>query len=568
VSGLDWLVLVGSQFLVVAYGVWKGRRANTLEGYMLSDRSMKWQTVLFSIMATQASAITFISTPGQAYVDGMRFVQFYLGLPIGMIVLSVTAVPIYHRLKVYTAYEYLEGRFDLKTRALAASLFLLQRGLSAGLTIFAPSLILSIILGWDLYITNIVMAALVIMYVATGGSKALEKTNVLQLGVAMAGMITAVIVILVKLPSSLSLYDATLVAGKLGKMNAIDFSFDWNNRYNFWSGLIGGMFLQLSYFGTDQSQVGRYLTGKSVAQSRLGLIFNGLLKIPMQFFILYVGIMVFVFFQFAAPPLFFNHVEADKIAASSRAAEWNALEARHAEAHAARRATVDALVAASERNDAAAVETAAVALREADGTFRAVRKDAVALMKENDPAAATTDTNYVFLTFVMRYLPAGLIGLVISAVFCAAMSSVASELNALSSTTVIDIYKRSVRPDESDGHYVKVSKLATVFWGLFALAFAMVAHRFAPSLIELVNIVGSLFYGTILGVFLVAFYLKHVRGTAVFAAAIVAECAVLLCAFGTGIAFLWYNVVGCGAVILTALVIQALTPDRELRTQN
>ncbi|MFA6957118.1 MAG: sodium:solute symporter [Thermoanaerobaculia bacterium] len=567
-SGLDWLVLVGSQFLVVAYGVWKGRRANTLEGYMLSDRSMKWQTVLFSIMATQASAITFISTPGQAYVDGMRFVQFYLGLPIGMIVLSVTAVPIYHRLKVYTAYEYLEGRFDLKTRALAASLFLLQRGLSAGLTIFAPSLILSIILGWDLYITNIVMAALVIMYVATGGSKALEKTNVLQLGVAMAGMITAVIVILVKLPSSLSLYDATLVAGKLGKMNAIDFSFDWNNRYNFWSGLIGGMFLQLSYFGTDQSQVGRYLTGKSVAQSRLGLIFNGLLKIPMQFFILYVGIMVFVFFQFAAPPLFFNHVEADKIAASSRAAEWNALEARHAEAHAARRATVDALVAASERNDAAAVETAAVALREADGTFRAVRKDAVALMKENDPAAATTDTNYVFLTFVMRYLPAGLIGLVISAVFCAAMSSVASELNALSSTTVIDIYKRSVRPDESDGHYVKVSKLATVFWGLFALAFAMVAHRFAPSLIELVNIVGSLFYGTILGVFLVAFYLKHVRGTAVFAAAIVAECAVLLCAFGTGIAFLWYNVVGCGAVILTALVIQALTPDRELRTQN
>jgi len=562
VSGLDWLVLVGSQFLVVAYGVWKGRRATTLEGYMLSDRSMKWHTMLFSIMATQASAITFISTPGQAYVDGMRFVQFYLGLPIGMIVLSVTAVPIYHRLKVYTAYEYLEGRFDLKTRALAASLFLLQRGLSAGLTIFAPSLILSIILGWDLYITNIVMAALVIMYVATGGSKALEKTNVLQLGVAMAGMITAVIVILVKLPANLSLYDATLVAGKLGKMNAIDFSFDWNNRYNFWSGLIGGMFLQLSYFGTDQSQVGRYLTGKSVAQSRTGLLFNGLLKIPMQFFILYVGIMVFVFFQFAAPPLFFNHVEADKIAASAHGAEWKTLEARHAEAHAARRATVDALVAASERNDAAAVEAAAVALREADGTFRAVRKDAVALMKENDPAAATTDTNYIFLTFVMRYLPAGLIGLVISAVFCAAMSSVASELNALSSTTVIDIYKRSVRPDESDGHYVKASKLATVFWGLFALAFAMVAHRFAPSLIELVNIVGSLFYGTILGVFLVAFYLKHVRGTAVFAAAIVAECAVLLCAFGTGIAFLWYNVVGCCSVIIAALVIQAVTPPR------
>lgn len=567
-SGLDWLVLIGSQALVVLYGVWKGRRADTLEGYMLSDRSMKWHAMLFSIMATQASAITFISTPGQAYVDGMRFVQFYLGLPIGMIVLSATAVPIYHRLKVYTAYEYLEGRFDLKTRALAASLFLLQRGLSAGLTIFAPSLILSIILGWDLVLTNVIMATLTIVYVATGGSKALEKTNRLQLGVAMFGMITAVAVILYKLPSALSLYDATVVAGKLGKMNAIDFSFDWDNRYNFWSGIIGGMFLQLSYFGTDQSQVGRYLTGKSIAESRLGLLFNGLLKIPMQFFILYVGIMVFVFFQFVAPPLFFNHVEAEKIAASPRAAEWQALEARHAEAHEARKANVEALVAASGSGDAAAVESAATALRESDAAYRDVRKDAVALLKENDPKAATNDTNYIFLTFVMRYLPAGLIGLVISAVFCAAMSSVASELNALSSTTVIDVYKRSIRPGKDDGHYVRVSKVATVFWGLFALAFAMVAHRFAPSLIELVNIVGSLFYGTILGVFLTAFYLKHVRGTAVFAAAIVAEVAVLYCAFGTKIAFLWYNVVGCMTVIVAALVIQAMTPRGELRAEG
>ena len=557
-SGLDWLVLIGSQALVVLYGIWKGRRADTLEGYMLSDRSMKWHAMLFSIMATQASAITFISTPGQAYVDGMRFVQFYLGLPIGMIILSVTAVPIYHRLKVYTAYEYLEGRFDLKTRALAASLFLLQRGLSAGLTIFAPSLILSIILGWDLYLTNIVMATLVIVYVATGGSKALEKTNRLQLGVAMFGMITAIVVILVKLPPSLSIYDATLVAGKLGRMNAIDFSFDWNNRYNFWSGLIGGLFLQLSYFGTDQSQVGRYLTGHSIAQSRTGLLFNGLLKIPMQFFILYVGIMVFVFFQFVAPPLFFNHVEVEKIAASPRAAEWKQLEARHERTHAARREKVEQLVAASERGDRGAAERATTELREAAGKFRDVRNEAVALMKANDPKAATTDTNYIFLSFVMHYLPAGLIGLVISAVFCAAMSSVASELNALSSTTVIDIYKRSIRPNETDGHYVKTSKIATVFWGLFALAFAMVAHRFAPSLIELVNIVGSLFYGTILGVFLVAFYFKRLHGNAVFAGAIAAEAAVLYCAFATKIAFLWYNVVGCVVVIVTALALQAL----------
>ncbi|MGK2858741.1 MAG: sodium:solute symporter [Thermoanaerobaculia bacterium] len=556
-SGLDWFVLVFSQMLVVGYGFWKGRRATTLEGYMLSDRSMKWHTMLFSIMATQASAITFISTPGQAYVDGMRFVQFYLGLPVGMIVLSVTVVPIYHRLKVYTAYEYLEGRFDLKTRALAASLFLLQRGLSAGLTIFAPSLILSIILGWDLYATNVIMATLVVLYVATGGSKALEKTNRLQLGVAMFGMLVAVVVILIKLPPALSLYDATVVAGKLGRMNAIDFSFDWNNRYNFWSGLIGGLFLQLSYFGTDQSQVGRYLTGSSVAQSRIGLLFNGLLKIPMQFFILYVGIMVFVFFQFVAPPLFFNHVEVDKIAASPRGAEWKELEARHEETHAARREKVEALVAASELGDESAVDRAATELRAADGRFREVRNDAVALMKANDPKAATTDTNYIFLTFVMRYLPAGLIGLVISAVFCAAMSSVASELNALSSTSVIDVYKRSIRPNESDAHYVRTSKIMTVFWGLFALGFAMVAHRFAPSLIELVNIVGSLFYGTILGVFLVAFYFKKVRGNAVFMGAIAAEAAVLYCAFGTGIAFLWYNVVGCVVVIVTALVLQA-----------
>ena len=402
------------------------------------------------------------------------------------------------------------------------------------------------------------MATLVIVYVATGGSKALEKTNRLQLGVAMFGMITAIVVILVKLPPSLSIYDATLVAGKLGRMNAIDFSFDWNNRYNFWSGLIGGLFLQLSYFGTDQSQVGRYLTGHSIAQSRTGLLFNGLLKIPMQFFILYVGIMVFVFFQFVAPPLFFNHVEVEKIAASPRAAEWKQLEARHERTHAARREKVEQLVAASERGDRGAAERATTELREADGKFRDVRNEAVALMKANDPKAATTDTNYIFLSFVMHYLPAGLIGLVISAVFCAAMSSVASELNALSSTTVIDIYKRSIRPNETDGHYVKTSKIATVFWGLFALAFAMVAHRFAPSLIELVNIVGSLFYGTILGVFLVAFYFKRLHGNAVFAGAIAAEAAVLYCAFATKIAFLWYNVVGCVVVIVTALALQAL----------
>jgi len=561
-SQLDWVVLVTALSAIVGYGVWRGRQANTLDGFILADRGMRWHTVLFSIMATQASAITFISTPGQAYVDGMRFVQFYLGLPIGMIILSVTAVPIYHGLKVYTAYEFLERRFDVKTRTLAGALFLVQRGLAAGLTIFAPALILSIILGWNLYATNIVIGVLVILYTATGGSKALERTNVVQLATAMTGMLIAVIVIVLRLPSDVSLYEMTLVAGKLGKMNAINFGFDWNDRYNFWSGIIGGLFLQLSYFGTDQSQVGRYLTGKSVAQSRLGLLFNGMLKIPMQFFILYVGILVFVFFQFVAPPLFFNSVEVDKIQASKYAAEWSALEARHAEAFEARRSTVRELVAASRSGDDAQVDSAAGRLREANQGFEEIRGEARTLLTRNDPNAAVNDTNYIFLSFVMSYLPAGLIGLVIAAVFCAAMSSVSSELNALASTTVIDVYKRLVKPGASDSHYVGVSKFATLFWGVFAIGFALTAHRFAPSLIELVNMIGSLFYGTILGMFLLAFYAKKMSGTAAFVGALVAEAVVIYCKFGTDIAFLWFNVIGCVVTVVVAFAVHAVAPRR------
>jgi Na+/proline symporter len=562
VSQIDWVVLVSALAGIVGYGIWRGRKANTLDGFILADRGMRWHTVLFSIMATQASAITFISTPGQAYVDGMRFVQFYLGLPIGMIILSVTAVPIYHGLKVYTAYEFLEKRFDLKTRTLAGSLFLIQRGLAAGLTIFAPALILSIILGWNLYATNIVIGVLVILYTATGGSKALERTNVVQLTTAMIGMCIAVVVILLRLPSDVSIYEMTLVAGKLGKMNAINFDFDWNDRYNFWSGIIGGLFLQLSYFGTDQSQVGRYLTGRSVAQSRLGLLFNGMLKIPMQFFILYVGILVFVFFQFVAPPLFFNSIEVEKIRGSEYAAEWTALEDRHREAFEARRLTVDSLVEASRDGDDAAVDAAAGRLREANEGFESIRSEARDLLVRNDPNAAVNDTNYIFLSFVMAYLPAGLIGLVIAAVFSAAMSSVSSELNALASTSVIDIYKRLVRPDATDSHYVGVSKLATLFWGVFAIGFALTAHRFAPSLIELVNMIGSLFYGTILGIFLLAFYAKRMSGTATFAGAIVAEAVVVYCKFGTEIAFLWFNVIGCVVTIVVAFAVQAILRNR------
>jgi len=550
---LDWIVLVASLVFIVVYGVWKGRKNRNLDDYLLADRSLKWYTIALSIMATQASAITFISTPGQAYSDGMRFVQFYLGLPVGMVILSITAVPIYHRLKVYTAYEYLEQRFDLKTRTLAAGLFLVQRGLAAGLTIFAPALILSIIMGWSLYWTNLVIGGLVVIYTALGGSKAVSWTNFHQLLIAMGGMVAAFVVVLLYLPKDVSFTNAVAVAGKLGRLNAIDFHFDLQNRYNFWSGVIGGLFLQLSYFGTDQSQVGRYLTGSSVAESRIGLLFNGMVKIPMQFFILFVGAMVFVFYQFVTPPVFFNPVQTAAVKASPYAAEFEKIEVKHEAAAVERRTDVRSLLAAMRRGDDAEVDRATEELRTAHARVNAVRAEALDVMKRNDPDADTNDTNYVFLTFVMTYLPAGIVGLVIAAVFAASMSSTSSELNSLASTTVVDIYKRMWKKDGSDEHYVRFSKWATVFWGGFAILFAMFANRLG-TLVEAVNILGSLFYGTILGIFLVAFYLKRVDSTSTFVAAIAAEGIVVAIAAGTSIAWLWYNVVGCVAVVGLALL--------------
>ncbi len=554
-SPLDWAVLGGSLVFIVAYGVWKGRRARDLDGYFLSGRDMRWYTVALSIMATQASAITFLSTPGQAYTDGMRFVQFYLGLPVAMVVLSITAVPIYHRLKVFTAYEYLEGRFDLKTRSLAALLFLIQRGLACGLTIYAPAIILATLMGWDLRRTILVIGVAVVIYTASGGTRAVNHTNFHQMLIILLGMAAAFVVIVMSLPDGVGLVDATRVAGKMGRLNAIDFSFDWENRYNFWSGLIGGFFLALSYFGTDQSQVQRYLSGKSVAQSRLALLFNGLVKVPMQFFILFVGAMVFAFYQFTTPPLFFNTDEVRKIEQSRYAREYRALEAQHLSASAAKQDAVRAMVGAMDADDAAAAARAESALETADGKVRQLRDRAVALFKANDPGAATNDTNYVFLTFVVDYLPVGLVGLVMAAIFAAAMSSTASELNALSSTTIVDVYRRMVRAEASETHYVVVSKLATLVWGAFAIGFAMYANRLG-SLIEAVNILGSLFYGTILGIFLLAFYVKRVGATAAFAGAIVGEAAVVWTFQTTGISFLWYNVVGCLVTIGVALMLQ------------
>jgi solute:Na+ symporter, SSS family len=558
-STLDWIVLSSFLTFVVVYGVWKTRGKKDIEGYLLANRSTPWYMVTLSIMATQASAITFLSTPGQAYVDGMRFVQFYLGLPIAMIILSVTAVPLFHRLKVYTAYEYLEGRFDLKNRVLGAALFLIQRGLAAGFTILAPALILSVILGWNIRLTIFVIGGLVTLYTTTGGTEAVNKTHLLQMLIITTGMAAALVMIFRLLPSDVSMLDAAHVAGKMGKLNAITFEFDWRDRYNFWTGLIGGTFLALSYFGTDQSQVQRYLSGSSVAQSRLGLLMNGIVKIPMQFFILYIGAMIFVFYQFVAPPLFFNPVEEAAVKTSVHAAEYSRLETEYESIHREKQLSIREMLSANDAGDEAMVQEAARSVQQSRAEELQLREDALALMRQVNPAADTNDTNYIFLSFVVTFLPVGLIGLVLAAILSASMSSTSAELNALASTTVIDLYKRMFRKDASKRHYLLVSKAATVFWGCYAIMFALFANRLG-SLIEAVNILGSLFYGTILGIFLVAFYVKRVGGTATFIAAIAAELMVIACFVFTDIPYLWYNVIGCVVLVLLAMLLEAFLP--------
>lgn len=559
---LDWIVLAASLVFIVLYGLWKGRRNRDLQGYILGDQSLRWYTVAFSIMATQASAITFLSTPGQAYVDGMRFIQFYFGLPLAMILLCVTAVPLYRKLHVYTAYEFLERRFDLKVRTLAALLFLIQRGLACGLTIYAPAVVLSVVLGWNLYLTNLIIGVLVISYTASGGTKAVAHTNFWQMVIIMGGMCAALAVAVALLPAGVSFGDAVFVAGRLGRLNAIDFSFDLNNRYNFWSGLIGGFFLALSYFGTDQSQVGRYLSGQSVAQSRMGLLFNGFMKVPMQFFILFIGAMVFAVHQFHPPPVYFNPVDTRQVEASALAPEYRALEREYAAAAQARESAARGLVEARRRDDAAAVEAAAAALAEAQAGTGEIRARAKEVVRRANPRSDGNDVNYIFLSFVLQYMPVGLVGLVLAAIFAASMSSTASELNALASTTVVDVYQRIVKRGgaggaaaPSDRRLVLVSKASTVLWGALAILFAEFANKLG-SLVEAVNILGSLFYGTILGIFLLAFYVKRVNGTAVFAGALAAEAAVVYCFTRTELSFLWYNVVGCLGTIAAALLIE------------
>lgn len=554
---IDWIVLISFLLFVVVYGIWKTRGKKDIRDYFLANKSTPWYTITLSIMATQASAITFLSTPGQAYVDGMRFVQFYLGLPIAMIILSITAVPLYHRLNVYTAYEYLEQRFDLKNRILGSSLFLIQRGLAAGFTIFAPALIISVILGWDIRLTIVFIGGMVTLYTASGGTDAVNKTHLLQMSIMMLGMVTVLIMIFRLLPQDISIMDAARVAGKMGKLNAITFSFDWKDRYNFWSGIIGGTFLALSYFGTDQSQVQRYLSGSSIAQSRMGLLANGILKIPMQFLILFIGAMVFVFFQFVTPPLFFNSVETAKIEKSSYAAEYRGLEREYGQVHEEKQHHIREVLTAIRTGNEPELQNAVRKLHVSGASASGIREEAKNLIREANPGADSNDTNYIFLSFVIAYLPAGLIGLILAAILSASMSSTSAELNALASTTVIDVYKRMVKKNASERHYLLISKLATVFWGLYAIGFAMFANRLG-SLIEAVNILGSLFYGTILGIFLIAFYLKKVCGNATFFAAIIAETVVIALFIFTEVPYLWYNVIGCVTLVIAAIVMNPL----------
>jgi Na+/proline symporter len=558
-SGIDWVVLFATLAGFVLKGLWRSRGERNLTDYLLAGRQMHWPAVALSVMATQASAITFLSTPGQGYADGLRFIQFYFGLPLAMIVICATAIPIYERLRVFTAYEYLERRFDGNTRSLAAGLFLIQRGLAAGLTIYAPSLILSVILGWDVRWTCMLLGGLAVVYTTTGGSKAVAYTQVLQFSIIIAVMFVVFAIVVNSLPQGVGLREAARAAGVLGRFNAIDLRFDPVSRYTLWSGLIGGFFLQLSYFGTDQSQVGRYLTGSSIAHSRLGLVFNGLAKIPMQFGILFLGVMVFVFHLFVLPPIYFNPAEAGRLAAGPHGVDYRALEARHAEAFEARKGAIETMLASERAGQAAEAEAAAEEALVAQARVQAVRAEAVELVKRAEPGASGNDVNYVFLRFVLAHIPVGLIGLVFAAVFAASMNSLSAELNALTSTTVVDVLKRlPIRRAWSDRGDLIVSRIVTLFWAAFAVAFAEYASRLG-SLIEAVNILGSLFYGTILGIFLTAFYLKRVGGTAVFIAALVAEAAVIACFKLTGISFLWYNLIGCVLVMGIALLVQAMS---------
>ncbi len=615
---IDWLVMLSVLLGIVAYGVWKTRSVANVKSYLLGDKDLKWWTIGLSVMATQASAITFLSTPGQAFDDGMRFAQFYFGLPVAMVILCVFVLPLYYRLNVYTAYEYLEGRFGIKTRTLTAILFLISRGLAAGITIYAPAIILSNIMGWDLNITILLMGVLVIFYTVAGGTKAVSVTQKQQMIVILGGMFIAAVILVLKLPADVSFDEAVGVAGKMGKLNVVDFEFDLSNRYNFWSGMLGGVFLFLSYFGTDQSQVQRYLSGKSLAESRLGLLFNGIVKVPMQFLVLFVGILVFVFYQFTHHPVHFNKANVEIVQSSEYAEKYDQIEEVHTLFFDRKEEAIQQLIIAQRNEDETAIDESKTRIQKllAADKFLKSRAESYIKKAKGDSDKKEDDTDYVFISFVTNHLPVGLIGILLAVIFSAAMSSTASELNALATTSVIDIYKRSIKKHESDKHYFTTSKWMTILWGGIALLFASFAGQF-DNLIEAVNIVGSLFYGTILGIFLVAFFFDKlgqkslvvgtifgailgavvvglfkgqlglqeaiiggligaalsylivsktfisIGGRAVFIGALIAEIFVvsiyILNEYGyIEIAYLWLNLIGCVLVFLFSWVIQQM----------
>jgi SSS family transporter len=556
---LDWLVLIGTLGFIVLYGAWKTKGSKNVTDYIKGGSEAKWWTIGLSVMATQASAITFLSTPGQAFHSGMGFVQFYFGLPIAMVVICLVFIPIYHRLNVFTAYEYLETRFDLKTRTVAAILFLIQRGLAAGITIFAPAIILSAVLGWDLNTLNIIIGALVIIYTVTGGTKAVNVTQKQQMAVIFAGMFVAFYLIVSYLPADITFSKALKIAGASGKMDVLDFSFNLENRYTFWSGIIGGSFLALSYFGTDQSQVQRYLSGKSMKEMQLGLIFNGLLKVPMQFFILLVGVMVFVFYQFNASPLNFNPAADTAAKNSIYSEEYKELENKHLEIEQRKSiANLNYGISLDSENNMLEHEKSVQEIQTLNLLELENREQAKEIIKKADNLVETNDKDYVFIHFILNNLPRGLIGLLLAVILSAAMSSTASELNALASTTVIDLYKRNEKTVKNDRHYVKVSKWFTLLWGILAITFACFANLF-DNLIQLVNIIGSIFYGNILGIFLLAFFVKYVKSNAVFVAALITQIIVIVGYKFDWMPYLWLNLFGCMLVMGIAILLQGFS---------
>lgn len=578
-SSIDWIVMLGTLAFIVIYGLWKTRHIKSTESFILGDRELKWYTIGLSIMATQASAITFLSTPGQAFDDGMGFAQFYFGLPIAMVLLCVFVLPIYYKLKVYTAYEYLEQRFDVKVRMLTAFLFLLGRGLAAGITIYAPAIILSVILGWSLWTTILFLGVIVILYTMFGGTTAVSQTQKQQMIIIMGGLIAAFVVLISKMPADINVSDALKVAGKMGKLEIVDFKFDPNDRYNIWTALFGGTFLFLSYFGTDQSQVSRYLSGKSLTESRLGLLFNGIFKVPMQFFILFVGLMVFMFYQFEKPPIHFHPGNVAQLNSNEiYRAELNTYQATFDEVYELKQSNIRSLLQAIESNNEQRVAELQTTLVDLDQQDKAIRSQVDQLLSKAEEESAgmtkidTDDSDYVFITFVMQHLPVGLIGLLIAVIFSAAMSSTASELNALASCTTVDFYKRILGNKRSDTHYLNATKIFTLVWGGAALLFAGFASLF-ENLIEFVNIVGSLFYGTILGIFLLAFFFKKVGSKTTLIAAIIGELLVvtifLLDRYEVvDIAYLWLNLIGCVVVIIIGTMFSALLPRKPRLTEG